>query len=238
MFTLSRLHSNLLLFLFSFLWIFTNCSNSGQFRQEASVSSGGVSSKMMGYNELPKQTPSDLVETEKPRILIYNARLKVEVAETDSATKQVYTIASAFGGYVQTVGTWESVIRVKSNKLDSAVTAFAQLGRLTYKNIYGDDVTEEFYDTKIRLENAERSRKRYLELLDKAETVEAALKVEVELERVNAMIESMQGRIKRLSHLSEFSTITVQFEEKEKPGILGYVFLGVFKSVKWLFIRN
>jgi hypothetical protein len=88
------------------------------------------------------------------------------------------------------------------------------------------------------LDNASNARKRYLELLAKAETVEAALKVEKELERLNGEIDSLEGKINQLKHLSEYSTITVYLEEKVKPGILGYVGIGLYESVKWIFVRN
>ena len=44
-------------------------------------------------------------------------------------------------------------------------------------------------DLEIRLENAEKARNRYLELLDKAETVGEVLSVEKELERLNEKID-------------------------------------------------
>ena len=106
------------------------------------------------------------------------------------------------------------------------------------KNIVGQDVTEEYTDYKIRLENAEKARKRYLELLAKAEDVEATLKVEKELERLNETIDLLKGKMKRINHLSEYSTITVNLKEKKKPGLLGYIGIAIYHSVKWLFVRN
>lgn len=99
-------------------------------------------------------------------------------------------------------------------------------------------MTEDYLDFKIRLENAEKSRERYLELLSQAENVEAALKVEKELERLNASIDILKGKMNRIDHLSEFSTITVNLKEKKKPGPLGYIGIGLYRSVMWLFVRN
>jgi hypothetical protein len=52
------------------------------------------------------------------------------------------------------------------------------------KNIAGEDVTEEYRDLEIRLDSAEKTRQRYLELLNKAERVKEILKIEKELERL------------------------------------------------------
>lgn len=135
-------------------------------------------------------------------------------------------------------GTYRAVIRVKSDQLNEAITTIEQLGKLTNKNVSGQDVTNEYRDYKIRLENAQKARNRYLELLKIAENVEATLKVEKELERLNNTIDLLKGKMNRIDHLDQFSTITINLKEKKNPGILGYVGLGLYHAVKWLFVRN
>ncbi|MFM7854433.1 MAG: DUF4349 domain-containing protein, partial [Flammeovirgaceae bacterium] len=71
-----------------------------------------------------------------------------------------------------------------------------------------------------------------------AENVEAALKVEKELERLNGEIDLITGKLNRLSHLSDFSTIDVELVEQKKIGVLGYIGIGIYKAMKWLFVRN
>lgn len=143
-----------------------------------------------------------------------------------------------YEGYFTTLGTHQTNIRVKAKHLDAALKDIESLGKVREKNLTGDDVTEQYMDYEIRLDNAKKARDRYLELLAKAENVEAALKVEKELERLNGEIDLMQGRMNRLSHLEDFSTIQISLKEKKKPGILGYVGLGLYHAVKWLFVRN
>jgi hypothetical protein len=88
------------------------------------------------------------------------------------------------------------------------------------------------------LDNSEKARTRYLALLAKAEDVQAALLVEKELERLNGTIELMKGKMNRMEHLVDYSTITIYISEKKKPGVIGYIGIGIFKAVKWLFVRN
>jgi hypothetical protein len=172
------------------------------------------------------------------RIVIYDATLKMVVKSPDSTNVNLSKIASKHEGYVQVLGNKKSIIRVKSERLEGAIAEISTLGKVKDKTISGNDVTEQYTDYQIRLDNASNARKRYLELLAKAETVEAALKVEKELERLNGEIDSLEGKINQLKHLSEYSTITVYLEEKVKPGILGYVGIGLYESVKWIFVRN
>ena len=82
------------------------------------------------------------------------------------------------------------------------------------------------------------ARKIYLELLKKAENVETALKVEKELERLNETIDLIKGKMNRINNLAEYSTIVINLKEKKKPGIIGYIGIGLYHSVKWLFVRN
>lgn len=172
------------------------------------------------------------------KIIIYNASLSLAVKDPDSTNKKIEKITAELGGYVQSAGSNKTVIRVKSSSMYAAMDAFGKLGKVNNKNVYADDVTDNYFDMNVRLENAEKARKRYLELLEKAQNVDEALKVEKELERLNTDIDLLKGKISKMDHLSEYSTITIYVSEKKKLGILGYVGIGVYEFVKWFFVRN
>ncbi|MCB0737835.1 MAG: DUF4349 domain-containing protein [Bacteroidetes bacterium] len=107
-----------------------------------------------------------------------------------------------------------------------------------YFKLSGQDLTAQYLDFEIRLENAEKARARYLELLEKAENVESALLVEKELERLNGTIDMLIGQMNRMNHLTTYATITVRISERVKPGPLGYLGMGLYHAFKWLFVRN
>ncbi len=176
--------------------------------------------------------------SEKERIIIYNAYYTIESDDREKTAKEIAAIAPLHGGYIVSTGTTEVVIRVVSEKFETAMSEVDKTGDVSSKKIYSEDVTDSYRDTELRLDSKLKARDRYLELLKKAENVNAALAVERELERLNGEIEEMKGRLKRLSHLARYSTITVTLEEKTKPGPLGYIFIYSWKAVKWLFIRN
>ncbi len=176
--------------------------------------------------------------SQEKRVVIYSASIDLKVKNTDSTNAHLKAIAERYGGYAMTLGNKMAEIRVKAGELNNAITDISKLGRITGKTIYGNDVTEEYYDYQIRLENATKARQKYLELLAKAENVEAAVKVEKELERLNGEIDSFEGKLNRLSHLSEYSTITIDLRQRKKLGILGYVSVGLYEGIRWLFIRG
>jgi hypothetical protein len=172
------------------------------------------------------------------RKILFSANLSITVKEPEEANQRMKEIARKHEGYVSEEGTARTVIRVSSARLEEAVEEVAALGKVTSKSLTGQDVTEDYLDLQVRLDNAQKARERYLELLAKAENVEAALKVEKELERLNETIDLLKGRINRIEHLDQFSTITARWSERKKPGLLGYVGIGLYQSVKWLFVRN
>lgn len=170
------------------------------------------------------------------RVVIFNGSLSIRVEDTDVSAEKCADIAKAYEGYVVTSSTDRVVFRVKAERFTGAMDEVAKLGKVTYRNIHGRDVTEQYRDTEIRLENKLKARERYLQLLARAETVEATLQVEKELERLNGEIESYKGRLQRLSHLASYSTITVDFTERTRYGPLGWVFYGAWHAIKWLFV--
>jgi len=170
--------------------------------------------------------------------VIYTAFLTMTVKELDTVNAAIKNIAKRYNGYVSESGTKRAIIRVESKYLTNAVSEIERLGTTERKSIKGQDVTDDYFDLNLRLDNAQKARIRYLELLANAENVTAALKVEKELERLNGTIETLKGQISNINHLDQFSTLTINLNQKKKPGILGYIGIGIYKSVKWLFIRG
>jgi hypothetical protein len=151
---------------------------------------------------------------------------------------RIVTLTKAYEGFLTRTSNTGATIRVPAARLDEALTEISALGRVKDKRITGDDVTEAYFDIGIRLDNAEKSRQRYLELLAKAQTVEETLLVERELERLTETIDLLKGKRNRLDQLEAYSVISIDLERKAKLGPLGYVVKGVYGVVKWLFVRG
>jgi hypothetical protein len=193
--------------------------------------------RMEQYGLDPQISESDTF-TDPQKKVLFSANLYLTVENPDAANIDIEKIAKNYKGYAKETGTYRTIIRVESKHLKNAIKDISELGKLRRKSINGQDVTESYLDYQIRLENAEKSRKKYLELLAKAENVATTLQVEKELERISEKIDLLKGKMKRINHLSDFSTITIYLKEKKKPGILGYIGVGLYRSVKWLFVRN
>lgn len=173
-----------------------------------------------------------------PKMLVYNANIGITVKNSDTTISQITRIAAEQKGYVVSKSNYRITIRIESEKLDGTIAQVSKLGKLTSKSVSTTDVSDNYADIKIRLDNAEKARTRYLELLAKAENVEAALKVEKELERLNTEIDQLRGQMIKMEHDVRFSTLTVSVNQKQKLGPLGYLFVGIGKGIGWLFVRG
>jgi len=149
------------------------------------------------------------------QLLIYTAQLTLSVLELDKSLEAVETIARDLGGMLAQRTDSQAVIRVPTAKFNDALTRLQALGDLLHKSVEVQDVGEEFRDLSLRLQNARQVRDRLAALLANAKSVEESLKVERELERLNAEIQRMEGRLKYLRDRAAFSTITITFEVRQ-----------------------
>jgi chromosome segregation ATPase len=187
----------------------------------------------------PAGRPKDLTQNVESisRLIIYKAQLKMTFRETDTLMNAFDRIAKYHGGYVQFYNDERATIKVLTDRLNAALEDIEQLGKVTSKTVRAQDITTEYNDLEIALDNAEKSRIRYLELLQKAQNVNEMLQVERELERINRTIDRLKGQLQNYDSRIQFAEITVQIHKKVKPGVIGYVGVGLWKGVRWLFVR-
>lgn len=165
------------------------------------------------------EPPGDLAATGQPAgaiapvrqhpLLIYRAQLVLAVFETKVTLDRIEQMARDIGGYLVQRDNETIVVRVPAPRFEQAMKDAAALGDELSRQVTAEDVSEQYRDLRIRLDNAEAVRERLEALLAKAEKVEEALLVEEQLTRITTAIEQMKGKLKVLDELIAFSTITV-----------------------------
>ena len=171
------------------------------------------------------------------RKVVREAWLDLRVDEPDTTISRLTALAERLGGYPAATNSTSTTLRIPDDRLEQAMTETATYGKVRDRRLSVTDVTDGYRDLGIRLDNAERARQRYLELLDRATTVTEAIEVERELERLSETIDLLRGRRNALNQREALATLTVGVEKRERPGPLGYVFLGLWRGVSWLFVR-
>ena len=173
------------------------------------------------------------------RMLVMSATINLKTPQPDTVRDLVIDLAFKYKGYVLNSDGRVVSIRIPAAEFDKAVSDIESMGRVLQKNITGQDITDEYTDLQTRLDNAEKTRQRYLALLDKAAHVQEILLIEKELERLSRDIELLKGKIEKLSHSIQYCTITVKTMpdiSPVRPGPIGYAFYYLYKGAKWLFV--
>ena len=207
------------------------------------VRAGGPEVSLMAADEAPrKSSPADPQQK-----IIRNGQLSVEVEDLEGAAAAVREAVKTRGGRIESASHFSDErihmrIRVPAEALDPTIADASGLGRVLTRMISESDVTTRYIDTEARLKTRLALRDRLKALLETATTVEDVLNIERELARVQGDIDAMQGQLDYLDRQVAESTLdlTLQIPEvtppETTPGPLGYVALGIWKAVKWLFV--
>ncbi|MHC4563298.1 MAG: DUF4349 domain-containing protein [Planctomycetota bacterium] len=158
---------------------------------------------------LAEETPR--LSAVDPRRIVYTAEVRIATAQPEVAVARTRKLAEAFGGYMQKMTRDAIVIRVPAKSFDEALEQLAGMGTLVDQQVTAQDVTEEFVDLEIRLKNAKALLAKLHTLLDKATEVKQALAVEKEIARVQTDIETLEGKLNRLTSRIAYATLSVRF---------------------------
>lgn len=177
----------------------------------------------------PKQAPVSVVSTssttaEEPatgdeldddaRQIIYTAGLQVAVYELDAAIELAESLPLRYGGWIESRYDYQITLRLPAERLFEAMEQLGALGLVLGKSLRADDVTDEYLDLESRILILEQLVEQLELLLAKAKTVEEALKIRVELDRVRVELEAARVRMRSLSELIDFSTLTLFLSQR------------------------
>lgn len=158
-----------------------------------------------------------------PQKLIKTANLSCEVEDYQQTAKQVKQLTNQWNAYIsdeQQINRRHRIsnkftIRVPKIQFDSLLLDLEKLAlRIDKKHVNIQDISEEFFDLKSRLNTAKKVEQRYYEILKDAKKVEEILKVEKELKGLREDIESKEGRLNFLNDQVNYSSIRLSIYQK------------------------
>lgn len=162
-------------------------------------------------------------ETIKKKI-IKDGRLGLRVSELEKAKWRIDTMIKNHGGYYANESfhntDWESSynlhIRVPSSNFEKLIAEIEKGdGKILFKEIDARDVTDQFIDLEIRLDNKRNYLNRYNDLLKQAKNIKEILEIEEKIRVLEEEIESTTGRLKYLSDLVVYSTLNLTISKTE-----------------------
>ncbi len=160
--------------------------------------------------------------SEKRSKIIKRGNLQFEVDGLDEAKSRVDQLVHQYSAYYENEhynsygnrNSYSLVIRIPHVVFDSLIyTLESDLGRLVSKNISAQDVTEEYLDLEIRLENKLAYLEQYQQILRKATSIKEILEVQEKIRRIEEEIESKKARMKYLDDKVKYSTISLEISE-------------------------
>lgn len=173
---------------------------------------------------------------QQERKLIKTGSISLEVEQLASAEGTVLEWCQSFGGYVASSFNHETnaafTVRIPAVHFDAAMAAAGNLGRVRSRNVSTQDVSEQFYDLQTRLDTRKILRDRLQSYLAQAKNMEDLLHIERELNSTLTEIESMEGRMRRLSNQIDYSTITVDLQLPYRTTDQGFQWPSLDRNVR------
>ncbi len=166
----------------------------------------------------PSSDRTDARDTSGP-LLIYTATLHMAVFEVRATQLQILERVRSMGGVLSMQTDDRLVVRVPAESFEALLGGIGELGDVLHRDIQAEDVGEEFRDVAIRIRNLEVTRQRVEALLAQATTVDQALSIQRELERITMELEAMRGRQRFLADRVAFSTITFVFQPRPREAL-------------------
>ena len=173
---------------------------------------------------------------QQDRKLIKTGSVSLEVEQLAATEEAVLAWCQSFGGYVASSFNHETnaafTVRIPAVRFDDAMAAAGNLGRVRSRNISTQDVSEQFYDLRTRLDTRKILRDRLQSYLAQAKDMEDLLHIERELNSTLTEIESMEGRMRRLSNQIDYSTITVDLQLPYRTTDQGFQWPSLDRTVR------
>ncbi|WP_374329493.1 DUF4349 domain-containing protein [Soonwooa sp.] len=157
--------------------------------------------------------------------IIKSANLDIEVSNIEKAKQGIQESLKKNKGYIQNE-TFSSrddrdvvsfFIKVPNENFDALINSFSTgLGDLISKNVKSDDVTEEYTDVSIRLNNKLAFLEKYRDLLKQTNSTKDILEIQEKIRALEEEIDSAKGRLKFIDDRVKYSTIDMTIA-KIKP---------------------
>lgn len=154
-------------------------------------------------------------------------RLSVREGRFDETVDEARSVAAGLGGFVvsstASQGTAQRlvrgtlVLRIPAKSYAEVLKSVGALGIVEAQTENGQDVSQEYVDLRARIRQLQAVEAQLLELLDRADTVGAALAVQQQLSQVQLELEQARGRLQYLDDQVAFATISLAIHERLVP---------------------
>jgi Domain of unknown function (DUF4349) len=156
------------------------------------------------------------------RKIIRNGEITIVVKSYDRFFEAMQKQIEQHHGYISQIQVTRSdngvssalvTLRILPGDLNSMVWWLREQGTLASERIQAEDISEQYYDLKARLENAQRFEARLQDMLkNQTGNLKDVMLVEEQLNQVREQIEEFQGKIRYYDVLVDLATLTIHVD--------------------------
>ncbi len=218
--------------------IFASCSSSDMVIKEDvkfGVANGVQKETMAGMpnadyiEEKSEEKPSESVpqnNMESSRKIIKTGRVRIETTEYSKSVRALLDLVDDTGAYVFSSEFYNGniddpydnkncvyVIKVPAKHFDEFMDSSSNVGTVINKSESKDDVTASYMDIEARLKSLRTQEERLLKILEKADDLEAIIKLESALSEVRYQIENYESSKRTMDDRVSYSTVNIRIRE-------------------------
>ncbi len=163
---------------------------------------------------------------EETRKIIKTGRIRVETTEFDNSVKALLDLVDDYGAYVYSSEFYNGnpddpydnkhcdyIIKVPAQHFDEFMNSSSNVGSIINKSESKDDVTASYRDVEARLKSLRVQEERLLDILSKADDLEAIIKLESALSEVRYQIENFESSKRLMDDQVSYSKINIRIRE-------------------------
>lgn len=190
--------------------------------REAKPAGGGMEAKAPAPTTGTTTSSSEIKLPE--RMVAYTVYWEMETEKFNQVADRITGIPEKYNGYIVSSNVYKTenmawtasiIMKVPADRLaevEGEIKGIQEAKAISY-NKTSQDITEEYLDLSIRLENKRHLLDRMRALLLKANSVYEAMQVENEISRITEDIELMEGRMRFLQNITSYSQIQITLHE-------------------------
>ena len=175
----------------------------------------------------PVQAEAPPADAEVPRKITHNLTLTLEVATINDAVTQISREVQQLDGYVvesqqngsDSQSSAHLTLKIPADKLNGLRDSLSTWGKILDQHMLANDITNQYYDSQVRMQTLAAEEKRYLEILNQTKTVDDVLKVENALGNIRQQIEQLKGQLKLWNNQVDYSTVNLQLVTLRSPNV-------------------
>jgi hypothetical protein len=200
--------------------------------EDYAINDGEQNSRVMEDSKVKenKVEENKLINSSSKKI-IRNVDITLQTTEFGKSIEEINKSIDEFKGFIQSSymngngidnkgNTYNRngniTARIPSKDLEGYLIKLRSIAHVTQEGQQGEDVTLTYVDNETRLKILKVKEERLLEILKESKNVTDIIAVESELSKVRYDIESVEGYLKNLNNLIEYSTVYINIEEVEQ----------------------